>query len=123
MFGLALLCSPIQALCEEILFRSFFYRALHNNKYVVGAISALFFTLAHSFNTEFSIENSFIPVLAYYALSGFFFVLLVYRYKGIEVALGAHIMNNFYIATIMNYKDSSIISNPVWIIEKTNIYF
>ena len=125
MFMCALLCSPIQALGEEILFRSFFYRAFNTirmNKYIVASISAIFFTLAHTFNSEFKMEISNFLILLYYFLSGFFFILLVYRYKGIEVALGAHIMNNFYIATIMNYRHSSIISHPLFVIEKTNIY-
>jgi len=125
MFVVAIMCSPVQAFCEEVLFRSFFYKALKDksiNKYIVALISALFFTLAHSFNAELSLYASPFLVLLYYFLSGFFFMLLIYHYKGIEVALGAHIMNNFYIATIMNYQNSSIISHPFFIIDKTNIY-
>lgn len=125
MFLLAIMCSPVQVFCEEVLFRSFFYQALKNrvhNRYLVATISALFFTLAHSFNSELLLSPSPFFILLYYFLSGFFFMLLTYRYKGIEVALGAHIMNNFYIATIMNYQDSSIISYPFFIIGNTNIY-
>ncbi len=125
MFLLAIVCSPVQAFCEEVLFRSFFYRAFQkivHNKYIVATISALFFTLAHSLNRELLDSSTLIPVLLYYFLSGFFFMLLIYHYRGIEVALGAHIMNNFYIATIMNYQNSSIISTPLFIIASTNIY-
>jgi membrane protease YdiL (CAAX protease family) len=125
MFIFAIVCSPIQAFGEEVLFRSFFYRALKDkltNKYIVATISALFFTLAHSFNAELSLFSSPFFVLLYYFLSGFFFMLLIYHFEGIEVALGAHIMNNFYISTIMNYRQSSIISHPFFIITKTNIY-
>ncbi|NCB02071.1 MAG: CPBP family intramembrane metalloprotease [Spirochaetia bacterium] len=125
MFFVALICSPVQALGEEILFRALFYRAFNHvkvHKYLVALISAILFTLAHSLNAELKMENSFFLVLTYYFLSGFFFMLIVYHHKGIEVALGAHIMNNFYIATIMNYRHSSIISHPFFIINETNIY-
>ena len=125
MVLVALLCSPVQAFSEEVLFRSFFYNAFKQkavNKYIISSIAALFFTLAHLSNSELTLFNSPFLILLYYFLSGFFFMLIVYHYGGIEVALGAHIMNNFYITTIMNYEKSSIFSHPYFIIEKTNIY-
>ncbi len=91
MFIFAIVCSPIQAFGEEVLFRSFFYRALKDkltNKYIVATISALFFTLAHSFNAELSLFSS--PFLYYSIISyqGFSSCCLFTILKVLKLHLG-----------------------------------
>jgi membrane protease YdiL (CAAX protease family) len=125
MFLVALIFTPIQCLSEELLFRSLFYTVAKRTKisaHLISIISALFFTLAHITNVEILSSTTPILILSYYFLSGFFFMEIVFAYKGIEVALGAHIMNNFFITTLVNYTDSSIHSYPFITIGSPNIF-
>ena len=125
MFLVALIFTPIQCLSEELLFRSLFYTVAKKTKisaHLISIISALFFTLAHITNVEILSSTTPILILSYYFLSGFFFMEIVFAYKGIEVALGAHIMNNFFITTLVNYTDSSIHSYPFITIGSPNIF-
>jgi len=115
MILLALLFTPLQILSEEILFRSFFYRAfsiLKTNRHIVSVVSAVAFSAAHLSNQEMSMTSSPVPIILYYLLSGFFFMEITYSYGGIAVAAGAHFINNFFISVIVNYQGSSIISFP-----------
>ncbi len=115
MVLLALLFTPIQIFGEEILFRSFFYRAfqhLKTNRHLVCLISAVAFSAAHLSNREMSMTSSPVPIILYYLLSGFFFMEITYAYGGIGAAAGAHFINNFFISVIANYQGSSIISFP-----------
>ncbi|MBN2861091.1 MAG: CPBP family intramembrane metalloprotease [Sphaerochaetaceae bacterium] len=117
MILLALLFTPLQIFGEEILFRSFFYRAfsiLKTNRHIVSVISAVAFSAAHLSNQEMRMTSSPVPIILYYLLSGFFFMEITYAYGGIAVAAGAHFINNFFISVIVNYQGSSIISFPYY---------
>ncbi len=125
MILLALVLTPIQIFSEEILFRSFFFRGFRGtrvNRHIVSLISGTAFCAAHAANLEMGIGNSPFPVILYYFLSGFLFMELTYSWGGIAVTSGAHFINNFFIAVIVNYQNSSIFSIPFFHSGEQNIY-
>lgn len=124
MIALALPLTTVQCLSEELLFRSFFFNLAKKSAvspHIVSLFSAALFTLAHTTNTELTGSGQPFFVLLYYFLSGLFYMEIVFAYGGIEAALGAHIMNNLFITTIVNYEGSSIHSYPFFTSGRTDI--
>ncbi|MFA7371437.1 MAG: CPBP family intramembrane glutamic endopeptidase [Sphaerochaetaceae bacterium] len=122
---IALVITPIQCLAEELLFRSSLwqmFKASVKNRVLLSLISALFFALFHLSNLEVTSANFRIGVILYYFLVGFCFMLMNSLHKGTEGALGAHIANNLFLALIVNYQNSSLISDAWFILTKTTTW-
>ena len=117
---LALFLTPLQCIAEELLFRTTLWRMLEGkgkHVWLPAVISGLIFTLAHLTNVEVQSSNYHIFILAYYFLSGVFFMEMTRVYGGSEAAFGAHVANNLFLVLVVTYNDSSLASDPFLILE------
>ena len=115
----AVLITPLQTSCEEILFRIMPVRFLQGSKLKpstpVALFSALLFVLPHLSNTEVAASESTPIVLLYYAIFGAATTALCLKSGGFEIALGVHAANNLFVAIIANYPSSSLPSHPFFL--------
>lgn len=115
----AVVITPLQTSCEEILFRIMPVRFLQGSKLKpnapVALLCALLFVLPHLSNKEVSTGASTPIVLLYYAIFGAATTYLCLRSGGFEIALGIHAANNLFVAIIANYPGSSLPSHPFFL--------
>ncbi len=99
----------IQATSEEMLFRSAIPMALGSfvrNPYFIIVVSGLLFGLPHLANPEANAQ--FLVSLFAYSLTGVAWGWITYRTGGIELAIGAHVINNIYGLVIVGYDNSAV---------------
>jgi len=109
-FVLALLLTPIQCAAEELLFRGYLLQALGRMSrmpMVPAVLSSLLFTAPHLANPEVTTNGMLIMVAAYFTM-GLFFALVALRDAGLELSIGAHTANNFFLIVFFGYKDSPL---------------
>lgn len=114
-FIICLLLLPIQTSSEELLFRGAIPQALAGflkNPLIVVVISGLLFGAAHMANPEAQAD----PVISLigYSVTGIGWGWVTYRTVGLELAIGAHTINNFFGLLIVGYSNSAIISSSIW---------
>lgn len=111
-FLLVFILTPLQSISEELLFRSTLWRMLSGRlkkRWLICLISAVAFALAH---LNSALGNW--PVLLYYVLSGFLFMSLTIQSKGSELVFGAHVANNLFVAIVLNYGGSPLVSDSLF---------
>lgn len=104
----AMVMTPLQCLAEELVFRGYLMQALARvwrQPVFVAVASSLLFTLPHLFNPEVEAYGFWI-MAANYLVMGLFFALIVLRDGRLELAIGAHAVNNLLLALVINYEDS-----------------
>ena len=117
---LAVMLTPVQCIAEELLFRTLLWRMLSHRvraRWIIGLVSAVVFTIAHLTNVEVQSSGYDALVLAYYFLTGLFFMEMTHRHRGTEAAIGAHIANNLFLVLVVNYGGSSLPGDP-WLIQQ-----
>ncbi len=105
---LALLLTPIQCAAEEVFFRGYLLQALgriSRHPVVAASLSSLLFTVPHLANPEVTANGMWIMVVTYFTM-GLFFALVAMRDAGLELSIGAHTVNNFFLIVFFGYKDS-----------------
>jgi membrane protease YdiL (CAAX protease family) len=108
-FILALLLTPIQCAAEEVFYRGYLLQALgriSRHPLVAASLSSVLFTLPHLANPEVTANGMLIMVAAYF-IYGLFFALVALRDASLELCIGAHTANNFFLTVLFNYKDSA----------------
>ena len=121
-FTAAVILIPLQCLSEELLTRTLIARMFCYESYDVSllkkipvcAFSGIIFALLHLGAGEFSMGESRLMLLLYYFISGFSFLFITLDSGGGEEALGIHIMNNLFIACVVNYRGSAYESAPLF---------
>lgn len=121
-FTSAVILIPLQCLSEELLTRTLIARIFCYESYdvslpkkiLVCAFSSAVFALLHLGGSEFSIGESRLMLLLYYFISGFSFLFITLASGGGEEALGIHIINNLFIACVVNYRGSAYESAPLF---------
>jgi uncharacterized protein len=106
----------IQVLAEELLFRSYlinFLKSICNHPIFIIIISAIIFSLPHMLNPEVTSDKFFF--FLNYLLMGGFLTYLTLKNRGIEFPLGIHFANNFFTVNILNYPNSPLPSNPIFL--------
>jgi membrane protease YdiL (CAAX protease family) len=109
-FILALLLTPIQCAAEEVFFRGYLLQAfgrISRHPLVAASLSSVMFTLPHLANPEVAANGMWIMVVTYFAM-GLFFALVALRDARLELAIGAHTANNFFLIVFFAYKDSGV---------------
>lgn len=101
MLVIAIVLIPIQSTCEELLFRSYFFKAFSWLKYPLLTIvlCSLAFGLIHSANPEIAVLGR--SILIFYIWSGLFMGLTTYLDGGIELSMGFHAVNNIFSAIMI----------------------
>ena len=111
----ALIFITMQATAEEMLFRSAIPVAIGSfvkNPYFILITSSLLFGLPHLSNPEAS-SDVFVSLLAY-SLTGFVWGWVSYKSGGIELAIGAHVINNIYGLVLVGYDNSAISTTSIF---------
>lgn len=113
---LSIFLTPIQITAEELLFRgyiiSFLKRIKENNLFIIG-VSSMIFASLHLFNPE--VESKKLAFLFVYLLMSLFLTILTVYFKGLEYSLGIHFANNFFTINFLNYPNSPLPSNPLFL--------
>lgn len=113
-----LVLTPIQTSAEELLFRGYWLQGLgrlFKNPYILCLLSGILFALPHMFNPEVT-NNPSQGLLLFlnYFLTGAVFTIYTLRDNRLELALGAHMSNNLFAATVVNYKDSALTTPAIF---------
>ena len=111
-----LLLLPIQVSAEELFFRGFIPQSLSRTSMsdsLVITISTLIFALPHLLNPEATSDPVW-SLIAYSAM-GFGWLMAAKWLGGLEVAIGAHLANNFFGLAIVGYENSVVESSSIWV--------
>ena len=109
-FMLALLLTPLQCAAEELFFRGYLLQAfgrISRHPLVAASLSSVMFTLPHLVNPEVTANGMWIMVATYFTM-GLFFALIALRDAGLELSIGAHTANNFFLMVFFGYKYSPL---------------
>ena len=115
----SLIVIPLQTSYEELLFRGYLSQgvgSLTGNRWLVLIVPSVFFALMHSFNPEIEKYGFWITMPQYFVI-GLTYTLISLLDDGIEIALGAHAVNNIFSATLANY-EGGVISTDSILVEK-----
>lgn len=118
---IAIFIVPLQTSFEELLFRSYLSQGIAvatRNRLLAFIIPAILFALMHSFNPEVE-KYGFLMLMPQYLLFGLMFGLVSILDDGIEIAIGAHAMNNVFACLFVTTK-ASVLQTPA-ILEKINV--
>jgi hypothetical protein len=112
---IALLLVPIQITCEELLFRSYFFKGLSFLKkpFLQIAICGIFFGFMHGGNPEIEKLGQF--AILFYIWSGIFLGLITYFDNGIELSLGYHAANNLFGILIVTTNWQALQTDALWL--------
>ena len=111
----AIVFVTIQATSEEMLFRSAIPKAVGSftrNPLVIIGLSSLLFGLPHLSNPE-AANQIWVSLLAY-SLTGAAWGWISYRSGGIELAIGAHVINNIYGLVLVGYDNSAVTTASIF---------
>lgn len=114
-----LILTPLQAIAEELLFRTTLWRLLQSHikkGYLLCCISAVLFAVAHLSN--FEVQHNKGVTLLYYSFVGFLFMYLTIQSRGSEIAFGFHIANNLLVALVFTYPNSSLQAQAIFALNK-----
>ena len=116
MLLVCLILIPIQVGSEELLYRGVlaqaFGRAFRSDVVVIGLTTTVF-ALPHLLNPE-AAGDSALAFVAYGAIS-FGWVMAARQFGGLEIALGAHLVNNFFGILIVGYSNAVVDTSPIWL--------
>ena len=112
----SLLLFPFQASMEEVLFRGYLmqgFAVLVRNKWFPLVMTSVLFGLLHAFNPEVK-EFGFMTMMPHYIIFGLVFGIITILDDGIEVAMGAHSANNFFLSVMLTHKSSAMQTDAVY---------
>lgn len=117
-----LILLPIQTSSEELLFRGAIPQTLttiFRNPVVVVVVSGVLFGAAHLSNPE--AQKQPLVSLIGYSVAGIGWGWVTYKTAGLELAIGAHTVNNFYGLLIVGYSNSAIAGSAIWTTPEVNM--
>ncbi|HOQ01849.1 MAG TPA: CPBP family intramembrane metalloprotease [Acetivibrio clariflavus] len=117
-----LILTPIQTTAEELFFRGYVLQGFGRkikNTFILSVISGFIFMVPHLLNPEVFKSRSMggfetISGVAYYFLVGFIFAVVTIKTNSLEVAMGAHAVNNLIGALLVGFSDSVFQTNTVF---------
>jgi len=107
---------PIQTTAEELFFRGWILQWAGKrigNIIVLSVISGAAFSLPHMLNPE--VAGDFLGAFFGYFTVGFALAWVTVRDRSLEVAIGAHMSNNFFAALILGYKGGALPADALFI--------
>lgn len=117
-----LILTPIQTTAEELFFRGYVLQGFGRkikNTVILSVISGVIFMLPHLMNPEVYKSASMgmletVSGVIYYFLVGFIFSVVTIKTNSLEVAIGAHMVNNLIGAIIVGFSDSVFQTNTLF---------
>jgi uncharacterized protein len=118
-----LIMTPIQTITEELVFRGYVIQSFSlkiKNGFILSFISGVLFALPHLMNPEVLASNkigvfSTICMILNYFVVGAVFALVTIKTNSLEIAMGAHAVNNLICFIIIGYPDSALPTNTVFL--------
>ena len=116
---MALVCAlliPIQISSEELFYRGLIPQALGRaikSDSVVITFTTLLFALPHLLNPEAQ-EAPGLALIAYAAIS-LGWAVAAQKWGGLEITLGAHLINNVFGILIVGYTNAVVATSPLWL--------
>lgn len=101
---------PIQTTSEEVFFRGWLQQWFDNGERKIWSVSffgGLIFAAPHMANPEVAGNDLLLPLISYGA-TGFMLSWVTFRYKSLEIAIGAHFANNLLAALFVSTEDSAL---------------
>lgn len=117
-----LILTPLQTTAEELFFRGYiiqnFGRKIKNT-FILSAISGFIFMVPHLANPEVFKSTSMgifesLSGIIYYFIVGFIFSIVTIKTNSLEVAIGAHTVNNLIGALAVGFTDSVFQTNTLF---------
>jgi len=117
-----LILTPIQTTAEELFFRGYILQSFGRkikNTVILSLISGFIFMVPHLMNPEVYKSASMgtfetISGVIYYFLVGFIFSVVTIKTNSLEVAMGAHMVNNLIGALLVGFSDSVFQTNTIF---------
>ncbi len=117
-----LIMTPIQTTTEELVFRGYVIQSFGlkiKNGILLSLISGFLFTVPHLMNPEIYASNklgifSTICMVLNYFVVGMLFALITVKTNSLEIAMGAHAVNNLIAFVLVGYPDSALPTNTVF---------
>lgn len=113
---LAMLLTPLQCAAEELFFRGYFLQAMgriFHQPLVPAALSGILFAIPHLLNPEAVVHGMVIMAVLYFVM-GLLLALVALRDAGLELSIGLHTANNFFLVMICGYKDSPLPASSIF---------
>jgi membrane protease YdiL (CAAX protease family) len=122
-----LIFTPMQAISEEVFYRALparmvFKDRMPTKRYEIIALSifsGLFFITPHLKNPEVIQNIEYLSALSYYFVWGALSMALGIYTGGFEIPVAMHIVNNIYIALIVNYEGGAMPTHALFINRST----
>ena len=106
---------PVQVASEELLYRGVIPQALgraFRSDMLVIVVATLLFAMPHLLNPE--AKNQPLLALVTYSAISLSWVVAVWKWGGLEISLGAHLINNVFGILIVGYENSVVRTSPIW---------
>jgi len=123
-FGLLVLLAailiPIQAGWEELFFRGYLLQGfglMFKNRFAAFVVATILFAVVHMLNPEV-FEHGVAVMLPLYLIMSMSFGIMVLMNDGLELAMGYHIANNFWIALLMTSPESVLQTESLFYAEE-----
>lgn len=116
----------VQTTAEELFFRGYllqWFSKATRNTWVLAAASGLLFGLPHLANPEVAAASGFgylVALLTYFA-TGFALAVVSIRSGTIELAIGAHFINNFFNVVFLTVENSALGAPSLWVDSASDI--
>lgn len=120
----ALILTPLQTTAEEVLMRGYVLQStgiFFRNPIILSILNGLIFASLHLINPE-ATQNPLMAMLNYFIV-GVFLTFITLKDNGLELAMGIHAAINLYAATIVNYADSAVETESIFLVNKLNLEF
>lgn len=113
---ISLVFFTFQAGLEEVIFRGYLMQGLAlvvRQRWFPLLVTSVFFGLLHAFNPEVK-DFGFFTMIPHYILFGLVFGITTVLDDGIEVAAGAHAINNAFLSVMITHKSSALQTDSVF---------
>ncbi len=124
LVAISLLMLPVQTSFEELAMRGYLAQgigALTKSRWLALLIPSVFFGLLHYGNPEVK-EYGFLIMMPQYILIGLVFGFVSILDDGIELAMGAHAVNNIFLSLFITHSSSALQTAAVFCQQEINPY-
>jgi len=122
---LVLLFTPLQAATEELVFRGYAMQAfgrLTRSPAIIAILSSAVFTAPHLLNPEVQQHGVLLMATNYFAI-GMLLATITLRDGRLELAVGLHAANNVFLALLVNYEGSALMTESIFTARELDPYY
>ncbi|MEM7332759.1 MAG: type II CAAX endopeptidase family protein [Chloroflexota bacterium] len=116
-----LLLIPIQTSAEELLFRGYLLQATGigiKSHWILATINGILFMVPHLGNPEVTDNPVLLPL--FFFVIGAFLTIVTLRDNRLELALGVHAANNLFAGIVVNYSNSVLQTESIFLLNELN---